>query len=199
MPFSQNIPPSPSPTESKRLFYTSVSLLLSRIQSYRYHLSKFHIYALVYCIGVFCSLSRSGSFLTDAMSSAVSETVDVRSSELFLRSLLCPLTGAEWTVRRFSQREALLRVDRALGLLGSAYLWALSQRVAPAQGWRGSLFREPSAPTSPCPPEPPQGLRTLTVSFSLEFAVPRFWGQTFTSLLLCIVGRKFQWDLIARN
>ena len=55
MPFSQTIPPSPSPTESKRLFYTSVSLLLSRIQGYRYHLSKFHIYALVYCIGVFLS------------------------------------------------------------------------------------------------------------------------------------------------
>ena len=31
MPFSQIIPPSPSPTESTRLFYTSVSLLLSRI------------------------------------------------------------------------------------------------------------------------------------------------------------------------
>ena len=43
MPFSQIIPPSSSPTESKRLFYTSVSLLLSRIQGYRYHLSKFHI------------------------------------------------------------------------------------------------------------------------------------------------------------
>ena len=43
MPFSQIIPPFPSPTESKRLFYTSVSLLLSRIQSHHYHLSKFHI------------------------------------------------------------------------------------------------------------------------------------------------------------
>ena len=55
MPFSQIIPASPSPTESKRLFYTSVSLLLSHIQGCRYHLSKFHIYALVYCIGVFLS------------------------------------------------------------------------------------------------------------------------------------------------
>ena len=55
MPFSQIISPSPSPTESKRLFYTSVSLLLSHMQGYCYHLSKFHIYALVYCIGVFLS------------------------------------------------------------------------------------------------------------------------------------------------
>ena len=55
MPFSQIFPPSPFPTESKRLFYKSVSLLLTCIQGYCYHLSKFHIYALVYCIGVFLS------------------------------------------------------------------------------------------------------------------------------------------------
>ena len=53
--FSQIIPPSPSLTESIRLFDTSVSLLLSRTPGYCYHLSKFHIYALVYCIGVFLS------------------------------------------------------------------------------------------------------------------------------------------------
>ena len=52
---SQVIPPSPSPTESKMLFYKSVSLLLSCMQGYCYHLSKFHTYALVYCIGVFLS------------------------------------------------------------------------------------------------------------------------------------------------
>ena len=47
--------PKSSPTESIRLFYTSVSLLLSHIQGYRYHLSKLHLYALIHCIGVFLS------------------------------------------------------------------------------------------------------------------------------------------------
>ena len=55
VPFSQIIPPSPSPTEFKSPFYTSVSLLLSRIEGHHYHLSKFHIYVLVYCISVFLS------------------------------------------------------------------------------------------------------------------------------------------------
>ena len=49
-PFSQIIPPSPSPRESKRLFYTSVSLLLPHIQGYHYHLSKFYIHALALVI-----------------------------------------------------------------------------------------------------------------------------------------------------
>ena len=65
MPFSQIISPSPSPspTESKRLFYTSVSLLLSRIRGYGYHLSKFHIYALVYCIGLEKEMATHSSVL----------------------------------------------------------------------------------------------------------------------------------------
>ena len=50
--FSFNISPS---NEHSRLIYTSVSLLLCRTQGYCYHLSKFHIHALVYCIGVFLS------------------------------------------------------------------------------------------------------------------------------------------------
>ena len=40
MPFSQIIQPSPSPIESKRLFYTSVSLLPSCLQGYHYSLVK---------------------------------------------------------------------------------------------------------------------------------------------------------------
>ena len=47
MLFSQNIPPSPSPIESKSLICTSVSLFLFCILGYHYHLLKFHIYALV--------------------------------------------------------------------------------------------------------------------------------------------------------
>ena len=46
------------PTLSHRVqktVFTSVSPLLSRTQGYHYHLSKFHIYVLVYCIGVFLS------------------------------------------------------------------------------------------------------------------------------------------------
>ena len=52
MLFSQIISPSPSPIETKGLFFTSVSLLLSRIWGHHYHLSKFHTCMLIYCIGV---------------------------------------------------------------------------------------------------------------------------------------------------
>ena len=47
MLFSQITPPLPSPTESKSLFFISVSLLLSCIQGHCYHLSKFHVYTLI--------------------------------------------------------------------------------------------------------------------------------------------------------
>jgi len=52
MPFPQIIPASPSPTESKRLLCICVSFAVLHT-GYCYHLSKFHIYPLVYCIGDF--------------------------------------------------------------------------------------------------------------------------------------------------
>ena len=50
MLFSQIIPPSPSPIDSKSLFYTSVSLFCL---AYRVIVTIFlnFIYVLVYCIG----------------------------------------------------------------------------------------------------------------------------------------------------
>ena len=49
---SQIIPPSPFPTESKSLFFVSVCPLLTckGHQDHQYHLSRFHIYALIYDI-----------------------------------------------------------------------------------------------------------------------------------------------------
>ena len=52
MLFSQVISLLHSPTESECLFFTSVSLLLSCLLGHHYHLSKFHIYVLIYCIDV---------------------------------------------------------------------------------------------------------------------------------------------------
>ena len=46
--------PLPLP-QSPKVHSKHLCLLLSHIQGYHYHLSKFHIYVLVYCIGVFLS------------------------------------------------------------------------------------------------------------------------------------------------
>ena len=55
MPFSQIIPPFPSPSESISLLYTSVSLLLSRIRGHHYHLSKYILYIfLIYHLSYIC-------------------------------------------------------------------------------------------------------------------------------------------------
>ena len=53
--FQCHSPKSSHPLPLSQMFYTAVSLLFSHIQGYCYRLSKFHIYALVYCIGVFLS------------------------------------------------------------------------------------------------------------------------------------------------
>ena len=98
MPFSQISPPPPSPTESKSLFYTSVSLLLSHIQGYHYHHSKFQIYVLVYCTGV----SLSGllhSVLQAPVSSTSLELSQMHSFLLLSNIPLCICTPAFLSIR----------------------------------------------------------------------------------------------------
>ena len=92
--FSQIIPPSSSCTESKILFYTSVSLLLSRIQGYICHFSKFHTYALVYCIGVFLSGLLHSVFLLAPVSSISSELIQMNSFLRLSNTPLCICTTA---------------------------------------------------------------------------------------------------------
>ena len=104
MPFSQIIQPLPSPTESKRLFYTSVSLLLSHIQGYRYHLSKLHIYALVYCIGVFLSAAP--------VSSTSLELIQMYSFQWLSNTPLCTRTAAFSSVHQ--QVTLLISVSSSL-------------------------------------------------------------------------------------
>ena len=79
MPVSQIIPPSPSSSESKDPFYTSVSLLMSRIQGHHYHLSKFCIYVSVYCIGIFLS-----GLLHSIISSSFIHLIRTNSNVFFL-------------------------------------------------------------------------------------------------------------------
>ena len=93
MPFSQIIPPSPSPTESKSLFYTSVSLLLSHIEGYHYHLSKFHTYMLVYCIGVFLSVLLHSVYSAKVSSSSL-EQIQMYSFWWLSNTPLCIATTA---------------------------------------------------------------------------------------------------------
>ena len=74
MPFSQIFPPSPSPTECIRLFYTSVSLLLSRIQGYCYHLSKASI---LWCSAFFMA-QLSHPYMITGKTMALTDYRDIR-------------------------------------------------------------------------------------------------------------------------
>ena len=84
MLFSQITPPLPSPTESKSMFFISVSLLLDCIQGRHYHLSKFHIYVLIYCVGV---------FLSDLLHSVYQTPVSSTSLELIQRCSFSQLSN----------------------------------------------------------------------------------------------------------
>ena len=98
MLFSQIIPPSPSPTEFKSLFFTSVSLLLPCMLDHHYHLSKFHIYVLIYSICV--SLSDLVHSVSQAPVSSTSlAQTQMHSFLLKVKSLSrVQLFATPWTV-----------------------------------------------------------------------------------------------------
>ena len=81
MPFSQISPPSPSPTESIRLIYTSVSLLLSRTQGYRYHLSKLNFLNFYMCSLLRGITEQKGTSLANARLSTWKTASSLPSSE----------------------------------------------------------------------------------------------------------------------
>ena len=119
MPFSQIIPPSLSPTKSRRLFYTSVSLLLSCIQGYRYHLSKFHIYALVYCIRVFLSglLCIIGSililpFFSPVVYSSNSENIFIHFMDKHINKMYCVMSTNFILLKKRIQIRIWVRIER---------------------------------------------------------------------------------------
>ena len=103
MLFSQIIPPSPSPTESNRLFFTSEYLLLSHIQGHHYHLSKFHIYVKIqYCC---FSFRLTQLCIIDSVSFTSLELIQMHSFLLLSNIPLCICTTlhypfiCRWTSR----------------------------------------------------------------------------------------------------
>ena len=90
MPFFQIIPPSPSSTESKRLFYISVSLLLFCIQSYHYHISKLlcFSYYLFYSIFLDWPLTQSSASIFSHVLLAVTFALSTIYSIILICNIL---------------------------------------------------------------------------------------------------------------
>ena len=89
MLFSHIVPPSLSPTESKSLFFISMSLLLPCIYGHHHHLSKFHIYVSICCIDI--SLSDLASLCI--IGSSFIHFIRTDSNAFFLQLCICPTTS----------------------------------------------------------------------------------------------------------
>ena len=79
MLFSRNIPPSPSPTGSKSLFCTSVSLFLFFIEGYHYHLSSLVFLDYINPFNICC---KTGLVVLNSPNFCLSEKLFISTSIL---------------------------------------------------------------------------------------------------------------------
>ena len=142
MPLSQIIPPSPSPHVSKSLCFMSASPFLLYKEDYQYHLSRFHIFALLKnsCL----SFSDLHHFAQQGLGSATLLELIQMCSFFFFNSwvmfhsvpqLLYPF-NCQWTYRFFHVIAIVNSGMMNIGVLSYGFLKVYAQQWDSCVVWQ---------------------------------------------------------------